>query len=88
MIMLEEAVKVVTQNGVLGAILVIFGIVIYSLFKLLMEEKDKRLNDVQEMSDKWTEPISQIKKNTELLNTLTQGMMNTMTQILDKVKNS
>lgn len=65
--------------GVLGALTLILMLVSYTLFKLLIQEKDKRRDDAEKLSDGLMEPIKQIRENGETQITL-------LRQFLDKVK--
>lgn len=64
--------------GVLGAVCLISMTISYNLFKLLMEEKDKRKADADKLNSGLMEPIRQIRENGETQTTL-------LRQFLDKV---
>lgn len=65
--------------GVLGVFSILLIIVCYTLFKLLMEEKDKRRDDVDKLNNGLLDPIRQIKENSETQITL-------LRQFLEKIK--
>lgn len=54
------------KQGILGAIVIVLASVIVYLFKLLMAEKDKRLSDALEDSQKYREVIGEFSRTSEL----------------------
>lgn len=51
------------DRGVLGALAVVSGVTIWALFRLLITEKDKRLEDAKLREDGLMQPIKQLNEN-------------------------
>lgn len=68
--------EIFLNYGVLGAVTVILMLVSYTLFKLLMQEKDKRREDAEKLNNGLMEPIKQIKSNSETQITLLREFLN------------
>lgn len=73
--------KIFLDYSVLGAISLILMGVSYSLFKLLLQEKDKRREDAEKYNDGLLEPVSILKRNGELQITLQQQVLTQLTSI-------
>jgi peptidoglycan hydrolase CwlO-like protein len=53
------------ERGVLGVLLAIAFTAVFFLFKMLLAEKDKRIEDATKVRDDLAEPIKSIKENIE-----------------------
>ncbi len=67
--------NVYLNYGVLGVTCIILMIVSYSLFKLLLLEKDKRRDDVEKFNIGLLEPIKQLGETSKIQITLQQQIL-------------
>lgn len=55
------------KEGILGAIVVVEAVVIVYLFRLLIGEKEKRLQDATQDREKYSDVIGNFSRTSELL---------------------
>ena len=66
----------ILNQGVLGALVLIQMVVIYFLFRFLMESKNKRIQDAKEYNERLLEPIKQIAQDSQTQITLIRTLIN------------
>lgn len=71
-----DFLNTLAERGILGLLLALALFVIYILFKLLMSEKDKRLEDAKQLNNGLMNPIKQIQENGENQITLLRQFIN------------
>lgn len=78
---LNKSIDSLAERGILGLLLGLALFVIYILFKLLMSEKDKRLEDAKQLNNGLMAPIKQIQENGENQITLLRQFINKFDKI-------
>lgn len=64
---MEELLKQVATQGVLGILLALSLFVNYAMFKIIQNLNEKRISDAKEVTKTILEPLDTIKKNGENL---------------------
>lgn len=67
--------EILFDRGVLGVAAVVLGIVVYTLFKMLIIEKDKRLEDAKLREDGLMQPVKQLNENSTTQITLLRTIL-------------
>lgn len=55
------------ESGILGILLVVSFVAIYRLFKIILLEKDKRIEDAQKTRESISAPLEAMQKSVDLL---------------------
>lgn len=59
--------SLVSQGGLLGSLLVIALLALVYVFKLLLGEKDKRIQDATQVRDTIARPMAEIRESLEFI---------------------
>ena len=71
--MIEEYIKTIATQGLLGILLIIVGIAYYRKDCQLSEIQEKRLNDLKEIKDQYSILVKDITETLDTLISLIRG---------------